>query len=138
MYEEQQRGRRVACRPHGELRAIERAHGAEVVGGQIPQGGLELVLGAPSQHGAPDGARSDRARRDAPRDQGRALPGHGADPSPVWRLGTRGPIRATISYAIVSARVASSQAVTVSAPWVPSTTTSSPVAGSASPQSTTT
>ena len=102
------------------------ATGPRSSGGRSPSGSVPLPV-APLGHDA-----ADHARREAGGDPGRDQ--RGAASHPTCSLGTRGPIRVTISYAIVPAASPSSAAVIVSPSCSPSSTTSSPGATSASPQ----
>jgi len=94
-------------------------------------------LPAGVQDGTADHAARDGAGRDPRRDERGPLAAHGPS-AETYSRGTRAPMPVAIARAIVPARAASSSAVTRSSPWAPISTTSSPGATSASPQSTTT
>ena len=88
------------------------ATGAEVVGRQVPQRRLEVVLGSRRSEGPSDGARRDGARRDPGGDHRRALPGHGRPPGCTPRHPGADPRPRSRSRSCLRGR-ASSHAVTL-------------------------
>ena len=109
MSEQDDRGVAIARGPDRELGAVERGDRPQILGRRGAER-LDLTRMPATNERAPDHPGSERAGHHPRRDR------RGPRLHPRWSLGTRGPIRETISYATVPALAASSHAETSSSP----------------------